>query len=511
MTDSPDAKRPNAASKTISTQPLTGTLELNTMGAKPSLTPGLTEPVNKAGQALKAKNFKAFQEEIAKAEKIYPDDPKVLHFKGLYEFETKNAVGAFHLLQAALQKTPKDAALQHNMAAVLISLGKFEEAEKLLLSAIALKPDYAEACHTLSPIRTFSADDPLIPTMEKGLQAPSLSEVDRSFYGFALAKAQDDAGQHAKAWDALEIGNAAMPAQFDMQRETDAVEALETLATRDRLEALAPYGHQSPAPIFVVGMPRSGTTLLESLLGAHPQVHAAGELTALGGIGQMMSKRLGVPAPRLGQAEALAAATPEHVFAGGLGYLNAARERSPGWFDHFVDKLPDNSFNLGLAAALLPNARVLHIMRHPLDIMLSIWFQRFTSVRFAFRPEHIVHHWKTYQRVMAHWRTHLPLEMIELRYENLVQDTEFAQGYLWDRLGLSQQVDHVPVAPGVKQQRTASRFQVTQPVYTSSREKFRRYEAHMGAFIEAMGGMDVVEAEVAVQEGRCALRAAAQG
>lgn len=507
MTDRPGAKEPKVPLKTISTKSITGILDLNTAGSKPPL----TEALKKAGAALKAKNFKVFRDEIGNAEKIDPDHPQVLHFKGLYEFETQNAVAAFRFLHAALGKRPQDPALQHNMAAVLISLGKFADAEKLLHSAISLKPDYAEAYHTLSPIHTFAPDDPLITTMETGLDTPGLSKTERSFYGFALAKAQDDAGRYDKAWAALETANAAMPMQFDMERETTGVEALERHVHRARLDALAHYGHQSQAAIFVVGMPRSGTTLLESVIAEHPQVLAAGELTTLATVGKMISDRLEVGPVQMGFASTIEAVTPEHVFAGGAGYLNTARAKANGWFDLFIDKLPDNSFNLGLAAALLPQARVVHIMRHPLDVMLSIWFQRFTTVRYAFTPEHIVHHWNNYQRVMAHWRKHLPLEMIELRYENLVQDREFTQGYLWARLGLTRQVDHIQTPTGgIDQQRTASRFQVKQPVYTSSREKFRRYEAYMGAFIEMMGGMAAIEAEVAAQEDRCALKAAAK-
>lgn len=457
---------------------------------------------------LKSKKLSEAEKALAKAEALAPDDPRTLHYRGLYEFESHNPVKAFRFLGEALEKRPKDPALQHNMAAVLISLGKFEDAERLLLTAISLKPDYAEAYHTLAPIRKFAPDDPLIPRMEKGLETPGLNAVDTSFYGFALGKAQDDAGRHDDAWAALERGNAAMPAGYDPAREDTAVAALEKIALRDRLKELSAYGHHSHAPIFIIGMPRSGTTLLESILGDHPQVHAAGELMALGAIGRMMTDRLKLSPAIPGYASVLEAAPPEHVFAGGLGYLDAARAQASGWFDFFVDKLPDNSFNLGLAAALLPNARVLHIMRHPLDVMLSIWFQRFTSVRYGFRPDHIVAHWRNYRRVMEHWRTHLPLEMIELRYENLVQDTDFAKACLWDRLGLTRTVDHVPATRGVKQQRTASRYQVKQPVYTSSREKFRRYEAHMAEFIEAMGGMKAIEEEVEAQEARCALRAA---
>jgi tetratricopeptide (TPR) repeat protein len=470
----------------------------------------LEDILNQAARHLKQKKFKAFETEIGRAAELAPQDARVLHFKGLYQFEKQNAIEALKLLRSALQKRPHDTAIQHNMAAVLISLGKFEDAEKLLLSAIALKPDYAEAYHTLAPIRTFKAEDPLITQMKQGLETPNLSDEDITFYAFALAKACDDIGDYETAWSALQRGNTTMPSAYDPQKETTAVDALEKAATRTRLEEMAPYGHQSHAPILIVGMPRSGTTLLESVIADHPQVYAAGELPALGIIGQMIAKNLNIPSIQPGAASVIEAATPEHLYAGGLGYLNAAKKDATGWFDYFTDKLPDNSFNLGLAAALVPNARVIHIMRHPLDTMLSNYFQRFTSVQYAFTPEHIVSHWRNYQRAMAHWREHLPLEMIEIRYENLVQDVDFARSYLWESLGLTLEVAHVPNAQKADNQRTASRWQVRQPVYTSSREKFRDYEAHMSAFVQALGGMAAIDAEVEAQEARCALRQAAR-
>lgn len=493
----PPAKEPRKLEKVTGTLPVRDTVQTR-----------LNALLKEAVPHLKNKNHPTLDPLLARAAALAPDDPRVLHFQGLSAFEKRDAKTAFDFLRRALEKRPNDAALQHNMAAVLISLGNFDKAEELLRSAVRIKPDYAEAFHTLSPIFKFKADDPLIPMMEQGLQRPDLTDIDTSFYAFALAKACDDADLPDKAWPALVRGNDAMPHTFDPALETEGVDALLQNATRDRLTEMGRYGHPSAAPILVVGLPRSGTTLLESMIANHPQVHAAGELTVLGGIARQVGQKLKIPRSLIGYGATIEKITPPHAYAAGLGYLNGARATTTRWFDHFVDKLPDNSFNLGLASILVPNARVIHIMRHPLDVMLSIYFQRFTSVKYSFQPRDILHHYHNYKRTMDHWRNHLPMDIVELRYESLVQDPDFAQQWLWSRLGLSAEVDHVPTSAHSGEQRTASRFQVRQPVYQDSREKFRRYETHMGEFIKGLGGMDAIEAEVDAQRSRCALRAA---
>lgn len=500
--DTPAAPRPPHAGRAAAPQPLSGVLR-----TAPRPKTALAEPLRQAVASLKSRDFKTFDAAIAQAEATAPADPRVLHLKGLGHFERNDALAAARLIAQALKARPNDAAMQHNMAAVLISLGKFAEAEQLLLSAIALKPDYAEAFHTLAPIRKFAPGDPLIEQMRKGLDRPDLSVEDTTFWAFALAKAADDIGDAETAWRALEIGNAAMPMEWSPETEARAVEEITARLTREHLAERGRWGHPSRAPVFIVGMPRSGTTLLERLIAEHPQVHAAGELTVLDRIGRMMGERLKAAPALPGHAAAIAAAPPEHLWAGGQGYLEAVRKAAPGWFDLFTDKLPDNSFNLGLAAALLPGARVIHIMRHPLDVMLSIWFQRFTAVRYAFSPEHITAHWRNYDRVMAHWRAHLPLPMLEIRYENLVRDSEASRKLLWEWLGLPTETAHAPRPPRPESQRTASRFQVRQPVHARATGRWQRYTAQMAPFVEGLGGMAAVERIVADQEARCALAA----
>lgn len=467
----------------------------------------LTKPqfLKLAASALKNRRFDDFSKLMGNANKDFLSDPLVRHFQGLFHFEMKSPQKARSLIEGALKERPHDPMIKHNLSAVLIGLGEFDKAQTLLQQALETKPDYAEAYHTLAPIYTFTADDPLIAQMEKALQNDETSEVDRSFLNFALAKAKDDVRDIEGAWQALQSGNAATKTSYDPEAEREGVAALKACCTAPMLEALGKAGHPTPAPVFVVGMPRSGTTLLEAIISEHPQVHAAGELPAIENLAREMARRMGIERDLPGHAELLERGAQEHFYGAALGYLDTVRKGADRWFDQFVDKLPDNSFNLGLIAALLPNARVIHIMRHPLDTMLSIYFQRFTSIQYAFDPNHIVAHYKNYRDLMAFWQAHLPQPPLEIRYESLVQDRQAAQDFLWRHLGLRKPAGDGTTLRESGLQNTASRWQVRQPVYQSSREKFRRYEKWLAPFIEAMGGMAAIEAEVAEQKERCQL------
>lgn len=458
-----------------------------------------------AAEALRSKNYPEFDNHLGSAAKLAPQDANVLHLKGLGLFDRKKPLEAFQFVQAAVAKHPKDAAKQHNLAAIQISLGQFDDAETRLRAAIALQPNYPEAFHTLAPIITFQRGDPLIGQMEALVLEHNFAPQDASFLCFALAKAYDDIDETDRAWSMLEQGNALMTSDYDMAAEDEILDQIQQTYTQDFIAEKSRSGHPSPAPVFVVGMPRSGTTLLERLLSEHPQVFGAGELVAIPSLGNLMSERMGVPPVRRGYAEAIPPAPPKHIFAAGQGYLDSARQDAQSWFDVLVDKMPDNSFNIGFIKCLLPEARFVHIMRHPLDTMLSIWFQRFNSVPYAFSIEHMAHHYRAYLDVMEHWRTALPGQLIEIRYENLVRDPAQAQSRLFELLDLPEEIVDMPSRSESQVQSTASRWQVRQPVYTTSQEKWRRYEAHLGPLIETMGGQKVLEAEIARQDALCIL------
>ncbi|MEM9784858.1 MAG: sulfotransferase [Pseudomonadota bacterium] len=432
--------------------------------------------------ALKARKATAFKHALREVRRVDPENPHATHLEGLFALQMEDDIERAHtLVSEAFEMLPESPAVAHNLATIKITLGAFGHAERLLLMAIRRQPDYAEAFHTLSGIRKFKDGDTVIDLMEGLVTSKKFNAEDGSFISFALAKAYDDVGRYDDAWKVLGQGNALMSENYDPALYDAGLAAIEETYTAATIAEKANYGYPAKAPIFIVGMPRSGTTLLETILGQNPLTRNAGELPAIPSLSRKMSARYGDGKRRIGFAETILKCPEDHLFRWGEAYMNFAQERIGKWSEYFTDKLPDNSFNLGLIAILLPKAKFIHIQRDPMDIALSIYFQRFTNLNYGFKLETIVQHYKNYQRVMTHWRSVLPKErLIELRYEDLVDDKDGAFDHIHAALNISRHdAKLASAAEGTKAVSTASRWQARQPVYTTSKQKWKRYEAQM--------------------------------
>jgi hypothetical protein len=251
-----------------------------------------------------------------------------------------------------------------------------------------------------------------------------------------------------------------------------------TLSAFDRraLEALRPAGLATRRPVFVFGMPRSGTTLAEQILASHSQVHGAGEVL----FWQFAADdELAAPAPQR-------AAT---IAALGRRYLElfAALPSAPV---RVIDKLPSNFKNLGLIHAALPEARFIHLERHPLDTCLSIYFQGFSAAHaYATDLGDLAHYYREYRRLMAHWRATLPSHLLlEVRYEELVDEPETWSRRMLEHIGLPWDPRCLEFHRSDRPVLTASNWQVRQPIGKSSIGRWRRYERFLEPLRAALGG-----------------------
>jgi tetratricopeptide (TPR) repeat protein len=380
----------------------------------------------------------------------------------------------------ALETQPDAADAVTLLGSLAIDRGRFEEAEALLRKALAMSPDLPEALIGLSAVRRMSAADaPWRDAAERALaRGPAVAHAIGLHH--ALGKFCDDVGDSEAAFEHHRRGHAlARRSRPPYDRAATTARVTRTLAAFDRgsLEELRPAGIASERPVFLFGMPRSGTTLAEQILASHPQVHGAGELL----FWQFA-------------ADAELAAQPGQRAAtiGALGREYLALLAPLPAATRVIDKLPSNFKNLGLIHAALPGARFIHLERQPLDTCLSIYFQGFTAAHaYASDLGDLAHYYLEYRRLMAHWRATLPADiLLEVPYEALVDDPEHWGrrmlahiGLPWDPRCLEYYRTERPVL-------TASSWQVRQPIDRRSIGRWRRYQRQLEPLREALGDDD---------------------
>jgi len=403
---------------------------------------------------------------------------------------------AIHQIERAIALDGPRAEYHHNLAGAKGSLGRFAEAEAHMREALRLNPRYAEACFNYAGLRRFQRGDDLRARVAAMLGDGPWSDRDRCFLHFAAAKIDDDLGNHDEAFAHYAAGNAARGARFDREAYRAQVDAIVEVFDTATVARLAPAGDPDERYVFVVGMPRSGTTLVEEILAAHPHVHGAGELPDVGAIaGTLPSHAAGErPFPHCVRA------LPADVLAAfGRAYAKRVGDLAPGARRH-VDKQPLNHRHLGLIACMLPRARVLHCVRGVLDTCLSCYFQNFRGgIEWSFDLEDIAFFYAQYRRLMAHWEQVLPEPPLRVEYERLTQAPEAVARSMIGHVGLEWDARCLAFHRAGRTVHTASRWQVRQPIYTRSVARWHRYAPHLGPLIEALreNGIAVPEAAAA--------------
>jgi len=392
------------------------------------------------------------------------------------------------LYQKAAKLDPDNPRSYLNLGATMLAQGKKQEAEGHYRKAIALNPAYGEVYWHLVALKRYdSLDNPDIMQMKDQLDNPDINEQDKANFCFALGKVHDNCGSYDEAFEYYSKANNIRfaDAPFDIEKQKTVVnEAIATFTP----EFFANFSHivsDSEQPVFIVSMPRSGSSLIEQILASHPDVMGAGELNAMRDITHDMTNLPGVEgtfptyAPTISE-EILQAAAKRYT-----NFLTRGiDERTP----RITDKMPYNYMLLGIIAMIFPNARIIHSLRNPLDTCLSCYFQNFSGGN-----EHtndivvLGQYYAEYQRMMEHWKQVLPVEMIEIEYEELLTEPEDKMKELIDFLGLSWNDACLDFHNNKRTVRTASAWQVRQPIYKSSMERWRHYEAHLKPLKEALG------------------------
>jgi tetratricopeptide (TPR) repeat protein len=348
--------------------------------------------------------------------------------------------------------------------------GQFSAAEELFRRAISIEPRLHQAWAAIPSLRKMTAEDAVWLAQAERMLAqplPPRSEIDLRF---AIGKYFDDVGEFEKAFISYRRANEIMKtrrAPFDRQQMVRSVDATIEFFDREWICGTARNSIATARPVLIVGMPRSGTTLLEQILASHPSVHGAGELTFWHDASATFesSRRDGDPGTRI--ATAL-----------GEDYLRLLDGLSPDSL-RVVDKMPSNFLHLGLIHAALPNARIIHLQRNPIDTCLSVYFQHFELAHsYANDLDDLAHYYGQYVRIMQHWRSTLPRETIlDLSYEALINDQEAMIRKLLEFVGLPWDPRCIEFHRyGSAVTTTASKWQVRQKIGQSSIGRWRNYE-----------------------------------
>jgi hypothetical protein len=399
---------------------------------------------------------------------------------------TEDAITAYGV---AIELKPDYAGAYINLAIAQQALGRTPEVRSALDHAFALDPGSSHAWHIRSDLKRFSPNDPDIERMEVALANLSGASADvqsLTRLHFALGKAWMDAEDSDRAFAHLHAGNRLKRASFayDLSIDLGRFASIEDTYTPQWMQRLAGGGDPSELPVFVVGMPRSGTTLVEQILASHPDVHGAGELSLLVDLIDGAMTRDGA---RLGYPTAVSRLRPDGLAALGRSYVGAAASLAPDRW-RVVDKTPSNFKHVGLIHLIAPNARIIHCRRDPVDTCLSCYSKLFTGEQnFVYDLTELGRYYCGYARLMDHWRGLLPADrFIEIHYEDLVANLEGEARRLLAGLGLDWNESCLAFHKTDREVRTASVNQVRQPIYRDAVGRWKPVAPHLAPLLAAL-------------------------
>ncbi len=401
------------------------------------------------------------------------------------------------LFQRALAIAPDHAEAHNNLGNIFREQGKFDQAMMHYNRAIASRPDYHEAHYNRAEVKTFRRDDADLAALEE-LAARDNPPANKALYAhFALAKAFEDIGDYVRAFQHLRKGNALKRLQtgYDEPGELDFFRRISRVFDASLLNRFHGEGDPSSVPIFVVGMPRSGTSLIEQILASHPQIYGGGELQALETAVASVLKAADSPVRYPECIPALGGVTLRRIARSYIARLPALAEGKV----RIVNKLPGNFLHIGLIRLILPNARIVHTTRDPIDTCVSCYSKLFTSgLNFAYDLADLGRYFRGYRELMTHWRSVLPPgAFLDVSYEDVVNDLEGQARRLIDYCGLPWDDRCIAFHQTSRRVATASAVQVRQPLFRTSLQRWRKYEASLAPLLRELGDICPVVSKAA--------------
>jgi tetratricopeptide (TPR) repeat protein len=420
-----------------------------------------------------------------KAMALHPADPLTLDTLGVVYTQAHAHESAAKAFRGAVALMPGQASYRFNLATALVAVGDLPGAEQALEACIALDPTFWSAHLTLSQLRRQTRDSNHVARLQAWADSYPHDENAQTFVNMALAKEHEDLNEYPDAFARLVLGKSAGKEGRGYSIRTD--EALFDAITRRFPEpGEAASGDPTDEPIFIIGMPRSGTTLVERIISSHPDVYSAGELQNFG----VALKRLsGSVTPSVIDLDTITQTNDIDWKQLGSDYLTSTRPAT-AQRARFIDKLPHNFLYAGFIANALPNARIICLRRDPVDTCLSNFRQLFSSLSpfygYSFDLLDTGRYFTLFDRLMAHWRRVLPGRMLEVEYEALVDSQEEHTRRLLEFCGLSWNDRCLQFERNDAPVNTASAVQVRAPMYRTAIRRWKKYEAQLTPLVDLL-------------------------
>ncbi len=443
---------------------------------------------NYAVVLLRQQKLEQADAEIEKLLALEPGNPNLLVLKASVMVRSGEHEKALALYEKVLKNYPNQARAQMGYGHTLKTVGRLDESIRAYRKCIELSPGVGEAYWSLANLKTFRFTDEDIALMRSQVTTKDGDPEDQAHIAFALGKALEDRKEFDEAFRFYHRGNAIRKIHHRHSAKINVFDTARQIKTLDAafFAERAGYGCPDPDPIFVVGLPRAGSTLLEQILASHSQVEGTAELHDVIAI----SRKLGQKSrknPASNYPEILKELSADKFRELGESYLHTTRIQR-GDTPYFIDKMPNNFMHVGLIHLILPNAKIIDARRHPMACCFSGFKQLFARGQtFTYSLEDIGRYYRDYVILMDHWDRVLPGRVLRVQYEDMVADTESQIRRMLDYCGLPFEEQCLRFYETKRAIRTPSAEQVRQPIYQSGLEQWRNFEAHLGPLKEALG------------------------
>ena len=430
-----------------------------------------------------------FADAKSEAEALYaldPDNPLFQSHLAIESMQTGEYERAFELFDSVLKKVPNDPATLTSRGHALKTVGKQEEAVASYQDAFAAKPDHGDAYFALANLKTYKFSDDEIGAMLAQTERNDLAFMDRVHLSFALGKAYEDRKDYAQAFRFYAQGNDLKRRQtrYDADSMQEELRKQAEFCGVDLFAKHAGSGHPAPDPIFILGLPRAGSTLLEQILASHSQVDGTLELPNILALAHRLRGRDSGDSQ---YPQILHDLTPERLTKMGQDFIENTRiHRQDAPF--FIDKMPNNFRHIGLINLILPNAKIIDARRDPMDGCFSGFKQLFAEGQeFTYGLEEVGRYYADYVELMEHWDAVLPGKVLRVQYEDVVADTETQIRRILDYCGLPFEQACVDFHQTERSVRTPSSEQVRQPIFKSGLAQWRNFEPWLDPLKQALG------------------------